>query len=214
VVVHLVLFDIDGTLVESYDFDTDCFQGAVKDVLDVSVGPDWSRYQHVTDSGILNQVIHELGCQDDSERITLAVKERFLSRLADYISRHGACSISGAFEFLSQLIARHDVALAFATGGWFESARMKLDAAGLDFPTIPLLSSSDHHQRIEIMKSAEVRANGSGYKSRTYFGDGSWDQKASAVLGYNFVSVGSRVESPQSIRDFTEAERALRYIGL
>jgi hypothetical protein len=64
------------------------------------------------------------------------------------------------------------------------------------------------------MKSAEVRASGSGYKSRTYFGDGSWDQKASAILGYNFVSVGSRVENPQSIRDFTEVEQALRYIGL
>lgn len=33
--VHLVMFDIDGTLVESYDFDSICFVDAVHDVLGV-----------------------------------------------------------------------------------------------------------------------------------------------------------------------------------
>lgn len=59
--MHLVLFDIDGTLVESCDFDTTCFQAAIKDVLGVSIDPDWSRYRHVTDSGILSEVVEGLG---------------------------------------------------------------------------------------------------------------------------------------------------------
>lgn len=43
--MHLVLFDIDGTLVESYDFDTECFQAAIQDVLGVTIRPDWGHYQ-------------------------------------------------------------------------------------------------------------------------------------------------------------------------
>lgn len=212
--MHLVLFDIDGTLVESYDFDEECFQAAVKHVLNVSVGPDWSQYRNVTDSGILNEIIGEAGLDEERAEVALAVREQFMSRLTNYISCNKVVPIAGAHEFLSKLSQRHDIAIAFATGGWLESARMKLRAAGLDFPEIPLVSSSDHHQRVEIMKLAEVRAKGESYVSRTYFGDGPWDQEASAKLGYNFVSVGNRIESPQSILDFTEADRALNYIGL
>ncbi|MGO3667689.1 MAG: HAD family hydrolase [Vreelandella alkaliphila] len=212
--MHLVLFDIDGTLVQSYDFDTECFQAATKDILGVTVGPDWSRYNHVTDSGILAEVIEELHLQSDSERITKEVKARFVSRVADYISFHDVLPIFGAYEFLSQLVARQDVSVAFATGGWSESARMKLEAAGIKFSSIPLASSSDHFSRIEIMRFAERRAGNGHYDSITYFGDGPWDQKASETLGYNFVSVGNRISSPQSIRDYSEADVAFRYIGL
>jgi len=213
-VVHLVLFDIDGTLVDSCEFDAECFQAAIKDVLGVTVGPDWSRYQHVTDSGILTQVIEELGFQIDNERMAEEVKEQFLSRVTDYISCNVVSPISGANEFLSQLIARQNVAVALATGGWAESAKMKLSAAGIDFLAIPLASSSDHYSRVEIMRLAEKRAGNHRYDSRTYFGDGSWDQKASETLGYNFVSVGDRISSPQSIRDYTKTDVTLRYIGV
>lgn len=212
--MHLVLFDIDGTLVESYDFDTECFQAAIKAVLGISIGPDWSRFHHVTDSGILAEVIEELGLHSDSERIAEEVKEQFLNRVADYISCHDVSPISGAYEFISGLVARQNVSVAFATGGWIESARMKLDAAGISFSAIPLASSSDHYSRIEIMRLAERRAGSGRYDSRTYFGDGPWDQKASETLGYNFVSVGNRISSPQSVRDYTEDDVALRYIGL
>ncbi len=212
--MHLVLFDIDGTLVESYDFDTTCFQAAIKDVLGVSIGPDWSRYRHVTDSGILTEVVEKLGLHSDGERIAEEVKEQFVSRVADYISCHDVSPIPGAYDFLSQLVSRQNVSVAFATGGWAESARMKLDAAGVSFSGIPLASSSDHYSRIEIMRLAERLAGNGRYDSRTYFGDGPWDQKASETLGYNFVSVGNRINSPQSVRDYTEVDVALRYIGL
>ncbi|SER02477.1 Phosphoglycolate phosphatase, HAD superfamily [Amphritea atlantica] len=212
--MHLIMFDIDGTLVESYDFDTECFQAAIRDVLGIAIGSDWSCYRHVTDSGILAEIVAESGFHSDRERIEAKVKEQFVSRVADYISCHEVSPIPGAYNFLSQLVSRQNVSVAFATGGWAESARMKLNAAGLSFPSIPLASSSDHNSRIEIMRLAERLVGTDHYDSRTYFGDGPWDQKASETLGYNFISVGHRISSLQSIRDYTEADVALRYIGL
>ncbi|GGC12260.1 haloacid dehalogenase [Marinobacterium zhoushanense] len=212
--MHLVMFDIDGTLVESYDFDTECFQAAVKDVIGISVGPDWGRYRHVTDSGILSDIIEQSGLENDRERIFFDVKNQFVSRVEKYISCHDVSPIYGAFDFLSRLVKRQDVVLAFATGGWAESAKMKLDAAGIKLPGIALASSSDHYCRTEIMRVAEIRASKEDYDSKTYFGDGPWDQKASETLGYNFVSVGNRIRSAQSINDYAESDKALRYIGL
>lgn len=63
--MNLVMFDIDGTLVESYDFDASCFVQAVQNVLDICIDTDWSKYVHVTDSGILDEIIstHCIGGQ-------------------------------------------------------------------------------------------------------------------------------------------------------
>jgi phosphoglycolate phosphatase-like HAD superfamily hydrolase len=208
------MFDIDGTLVESYDFDGACFSAAVKDELGVSISSDWTRYKHVTDSGILNQIIDELNLTHERERIALSIKAKFTAQIKAHLSRHKVFAIDGAAEFLAELAERNDVALAFATGGWLETARMKLDAADIHLPEIPIASSSDHFSRIEIMKRAQVKAGYSQYVSRTYFGDGPWDLKASQDLGYNFVLVGNRIDYHQSISNFKEMDLALNYIGL
>ena len=212
--MHLVMFDIDGTLVESYDFDAECFSAAVKVELGVSIGSDWTRYKHVTDSGILNQLIDELNLTHDRERIELSVKAEFTAQIKDHLSRHQVYAIDGAAEFLAKLDERKDVALAYATGGWLETARMKLDAADIRLPEIPIASSSDHYSRIEIMKKAQNKAGYGHYKSITYFGDGPWDLKASLDLGYNFVLVGNRIDYHKSISNFKETDLALNYIGI
>lgn len=62
------------------------------------------------------------------------------------------------------------------------------------------------------MRLAQARAGNGPFDSITYFGDGPWDQKAAEALGYNFVSVGNRISSPQSIRDYTKADAAFEYI--
>jgi beta-phosphoglucomutase-like phosphatase (HAD superfamily) len=138
------MFDIDGTLVESYDFDSTCFSAAIKDELGVSISSDWTRYKHVTDSGILNQILDELNLTHDRERIALSIKTKFMAQIEDHLSRHKVFAIDGAADFLVELVERKDVAFAFATGGWLETARMKLDAADIRLPEIPIASSSDH----------------------------------------------------------------------
>ena len=51
------IFDIDGTLVESFGFDGTSYISAVREVLgEVHIDDDWSQYKNVTDTGILRQI--------------------------------------------------------------------------------------------------------------------------------------------------------------
>lgn len=55
-----IIFDIDGTLIESMKFDSEIYIQAVKKVLgDVFIHDDWGKYNNVTDPGILNQILKE-----------------------------------------------------------------------------------------------------------------------------------------------------------
>jgi beta-phosphoglucomutase-like phosphatase (HAD superfamily) len=47
------MFDIDGTLVESYEFDSKCFAHAIKEVTGIEIKTDWSTYSHVSDLELL-----------------------------------------------------------------------------------------------------------------------------------------------------------------
>ena len=212
--MNLVMFDIDGTLVKSYDFDSECYQSAIFDVLGVKVKPDWGHYQHVTDAGILSEIIESHSLQHEYESIFSEVKKQFILRVSKYISTHEVLPIAGAKNFLSTLVSRGDVKISLATGGWSETAKMKLDAAEINHSDIPLASSCDHYSRIEIMQIAETLSGEHRFKTKTYFGDGPWDQKASKSLSYNFVAVGSRITNSKAIHDYTDPQAALRCIGL
>lgn len=212
--MHLVMFDIDGTLIESYDVDEQCFLAAVDEVLGVPVDSRWEHYPHVTDAGILNEILNQSRFASERAALEAEIKASFMQNLDTYLENNTIEPIAGAIEFLAQLKEREDVALAIATGGWYESATMKLAAAGLDVNGIALATCSDHIARVEIMKIAEARAVERPLLSRTYFGDAAWDKTASRALDYNFVLLGDRVEHHQSIPDYLDTQVATRYIGL
>ncbi|MFL0809434.1 MAG: HAD family hydrolase [Agarilytica sp.] len=206
------MFDIDGTLVESYDLDSRCFVDAVKYITGLSINSDWSKYQHVTDSGILNEALLA-GEYSNGEEIKNRVKQRFLENLEVSIADQPVKEIPGAAAFLSLLQSMKNVTVSLATGGWQESALLKLESANINFSSIPLASSNDHYSRIEIMKLAANRAAKNQYPC-TYFGDGVWDKEACSSLGYNFVLVGSKFAHDPSINNFQSAKSAFSCIGL
>ena len=54
------IFDIDGTLVDSFGFDDACYISAIREVLgEVYIHNDWSKYKNVTDTGSLRQIMEE-----------------------------------------------------------------------------------------------------------------------------------------------------------
>ncbi|MDE0083890.1 MAG: HAD hydrolase-like protein [Gammaproteobacteria bacterium] len=214
--MHLVVFDIDGTLVDSSEINSRLYVEAVESVLGIQFDDNWSRYTHVTDSGILNEIMDEAGGHVDRPLVTARIKEEFVRVVSDHIGREGQMpEIAGARAFVERLTSHPGASVAVATGGWRETAEMKLRGIGLDPGKLCLASSSDAFSRIEIMRIAAERALRGRHATRTtYFGDRPWDLRASRELGYGFVAVGDNVVWPVRYPDFRDAEAILSELGL
>ena len=208
------MFDVDGTLVQSMDFDPELFASAIEEELDLPVDRNWAQYTNVTDSGILDEIIVTHGFNDQKIEIQEKVKSSFISKIDEYLKHNPAIEVNGASSFLNQLNSVKDINVSIATGGWHETTVLKLKSAGLFYSDIPIASSSDHHSRTEIMKISKQRTNSDTDVPCTYFGDAPWDKIACEKLGYNFVLVGSEIIHDQWIPDFTNHKQALAFIGL
>jgi phosphoglycolate phosphatase-like HAD superfamily hydrolase len=213
--VHLAIFDIDGTLTDSCAFDDALYAEAVHDVLNVQISCSWGRYRNVTDSGILNELL-DLRCYSGCRAgIHTQVKHRFVSKVRRYLEQHTLQEIPGAKDLLAELQRQKAASIAIATGGWRETALLKLQAVGIDTNSIPLATASDSSDRCEILKIAVNRAsNGRPLDRTTYFGDGEWDKKAASELGYEFIGVGSKVSHHRVVPDLTDLAAILRQLGV
>jgi len=211
------MFDIDGTLVDSTGFDTKLYVEAVRSVLRVDIDSNWNNYEHVSDSGILEQVLRD--ARPASEHATLAarVQERFVALVGDHVRRAPAAvrEIAGARRLVERLLGLPNVRVGIATGGWEPTAKLKLAHVGIGIERIGFASSSDARARTDIMRLAAQRAlHGAACVRATYFGDGAWDRRASAELGYDFVAVGGGVSHPIAYTDLCDADAILSRLGL
>lgn len=191
---HAVVFDIDGTLLNSSDEDEFLYRQSVESVLgEVQFRQSLADYDYVSDAGILLQVLSDNNVVADSRTIA-AIKDEFFVRLEAYVTEVGPFEeVPGAKKLLRRLRQSDSHVFAIATGGWRHTARFKLVTAGFDIDGVPLATSDDAIDRAEIMQNA-VNAIGSPIQSITYFGDGSWDMQACRDLGWQFRAVGPELD--------------------
>jgi len=191
--MQAIIFDIDGTLLDSFDTDGEMFADAIRAVLgNVRIREAWGMYEHVTDNGILADVARDNDL-DLTPAIARAIEKNHLERLTHHVDTHGPFTeIPGARDYVSGLMRRSDVCIAYATGAWRTSAMLKLTSAGFPLSGIPLATSDDHHERAHIMRHALSQLP-QPVKSITYYGDGEWDMTATSRLGWNFVPVGAKL---------------------
>ncbi len=188
--MHATVFDIDGTLIESARVDDDLYRRSVRYVLgDVRIRERLTEYDHVSDSGILLQIIEDNALSVDDE-LTQRVVTHFVQSLRDYVLKNGSFDeIPGAKEMLRSLHSSGNHFVAIATGGWSESAIFKLASAGFELDGIPVSASDNEHDRTKIMRAALDRPEGE-FETITYYGDGPWDREACEALGWKFIAVG------------------------
>ncbi len=200
------IFDIDGTLLDSADVDDRLYRKAVVEVLgDVELRPSLHDYHPVTDSGILAQILVDNGLDADVEA---DVRRTFVELFESHFASEGAFpEVPGAREYLRRLQRDPSVAVAFATGGWRMSAELKLTSSGFGIAGIPLLSADDAMQRPRIMQLALQRL-GDSVQSVRYYGDGEWDRRACAELGWEFVAVGAAVGGIRSYDELSSSSRS------
>ena len=205
--MHTILFDIDGTLVKSYDFDSSLYVRAVQETLgDLEIRRDWSSYVHVTDTGILDEILRENGFDDTPTHVP-RVRQRFQRLIEDHLGRQPCAPVRGALATVERLLGDPAWNVGLATGGWRSTATAKLRSAGFDPEQLVLCTSDDHHQRREIMDLCRQTVGGT-HDRTVYVGDGTWDLRATRELGWGFVAVGERLEGahPHWVRDFEDPD--------
>ena len=187
------IFDIDGTLVESFGFDDACYISAIREVLgEVHIHDDWSKYKNVTDTGSLRQIMEENQIQE-KEQIK-EVRTKFGDLIREYLQNGGkCCPIKGAIHLIAKLLTSDGYEVGFATGGWEHTAKMKLQYAGFNLRNTVLTSSDDGDERVTIMKKCQL-ALGNCFHRIVYIGDAEWDMQATHKLGWHFIGVGPRLK--------------------
>ena len=196
--MRAVVLDIDGTLIESMAVDSDLYFSSISAVLGpVKFRANLIDYDHVTDSGIIAQLLVDNDIAADSG-VMDSIRERFVASLFAHIESVGPFpTIQGAIQFVNRLRDSKEHAVAIATGGWRSSALLKLETSGVDVNGIPVATCDDSQSRAEIMRIALTKL-GDEFESVTYFGDAEWDRRACQSLGWGFVPVGSDLGGIQS----------------
>jgi len=222
--MHLVMFDIDGTLTETMKVDEECFVRSFKDVFGfVDIDADWSHYPHTTDSGIFCDVFTaRIGRSPTAQEVS-QFRQHFIQLLAAASLQAPFAPVAGADGLLSRLTLGGSYRVSLATGGWRDSARLKMASAGMCFDDHPAASADDALERQSIMRLSGQRAAeryGDSCACTVYVGDGVWDARACRRVGIPFIGIGTgsratRLSTEGAVcvfPDFSDADMFLRRV--
>ncbi|MGG6265420.1 HAD family hydrolase [Leptolyngbya sp. AN03gr2] len=223
--MHLVMFDIDGTLTQSNAIDDAAFLQALTDAFGIVIDPpDWSTFRHVTDAWILDEIYRSHFGYSPTERDIEAFRHHLIARLATARNKAGGIqAIPGAIEAIAALRNHPEFAIAYAGGAWTDSALLKLQSAGLPHHKIPAAFADDAVSREEICHIALRRAQQyyqQSFSIAVYLGDGVWDARTSRNLGYPFIGVAHESDPTPLIAegakavlpDFQDLERLIELL--
>jgi phosphoglycolate phosphatase-like HAD superfamily hydrolase len=194
--MHVLLFDIDGTLTESQIVDGEIYVRALNVVHGFTqIDTDWSTYANTTDAGILNEVFESRRGRPPTLEEIAGFRDYFVSEIDAASARMRFKEVPGAAAALKRLAKFPQHRIGLATGGWSASARTKLRDAGIDPDAYPSASSDDGIARVDIMRCAITRIRAAAPRAEitsvVYFGDGVWDARACRDLRIPFVGIGS-----------------------
>lgn len=222
----LAVFDVDGTLTQTCDDDIEAFTGAVRQAFGFEdVSDDWAGYRHVTDSGILDQLIRERLGRPTTPEDQNAAESSYGAIYGAMVAARGVKAVPGAPAFIRRLLSDGDWAVAAATGAWRTTAELRLREAGIPIDPACIATASEHRARRDIVELAMERAAAhlglaegpKGFARVVLLGDGLWDVKTACDLGYPFIGVGeggqgARLEAAGArhvVADFTDPDAVL-----
>ncbi len=125
--VRLLLFDIDGTLLQCGPQTRELFEVALCDTFGTAGDIDAYSFAGRTDP----QIVYDLMTGAGFPREEVAARmprmcDAYLPRLEAVLDRRRMCLLPGVVELLESLAPRADVSLALLTGNWEAGARTKL----------------------------------------------------------------------------------------
>jgi phosphoglycolate phosphatase-like HAD superfamily hydrolase len=187
---NLLVFDIDGTLLDSENVHQTGFVNALHAIGVEFVNTDWESYTHLTDSFIAKQNYESDVNRGFSKEMLLQFEAEFMKLIQDC----SVTQIAGANDFLQRILKETNYAVCFATGSMLKPALLKLDRAEIEYNQGVLEASNNYFTREEIVNSAIAKAkkhfNVNDFKRIISLGDGIWDVKTAQNLGLEFIGIG------------------------
>ncbi len=127
--MHVLLFDIDGTLINTRGSGLESLRLAFIEVFDCPPPGDIPTCGR-TDRGIARDLFRAKQFEDSPENWD-RFRGAYLRHLRQQLPRRSGHVLPGITDLLSRLAARPDVALGLLTGNVAEGARLKLEHFGL-----------------------------------------------------------------------------------
>ena len=224
--MNLIIFDIDGTILNSKAIDDALFIQSMKEVLDITLNDnDWSKFKNVTDEGICTEAYEAA----KGRKITAAEKEKLIAHFyqltKEQLQKHPEKfkPIAGVKKMMQQLEEQEEIAVGIATGGWERTAKLKLEQNGIDVENYSFSSTDDKIDRkgimLNVIDKARNKEGERGFDRIISIGDGIWDLKTARELEISFIGVDANEEGKFKnekvdlvIKDYTDNTTLLRYL--
>lgn len=156
----LLLFDIDGTLIQSKGASREAKALAMKEVFGTAATVRTHNFGGKTDWQILREVLSPMGISSDKIAQKMEQYEQvFARRMAEEIIKFDVVALPGVIDLLKTLNKRSDVVVGLVTGNTSQTSPIKLRAAGID-PALFVVGAygSEADDRNELPRLALKRA--------------------------------------------------------
>ncbi len=221
--MHLILFDIDGTLVLTHGAGREATKYAMIEVFGTCGALAAHRFGGKTDWQTLSELLHEAGVSyDDIERAMPAYDAAMGRQLARIIDQYDVQPCPGAVELVEALNRRDDVGIGLVTGNVSSTAPIKLRAAGINpdhFPVGAYGSEAlerDHLPALAVARAAAHYRYPFAPHEVIVVGDTLADVSCARALGALAVAVQTGFAQPGELNaadfllnDLTEFARVL-----
>ncbi|HEX4668049.1 MAG TPA: HAD family hydrolase [Chthoniobacterales bacterium] len=223
---RLLLFDIDGTLINSGGAGLQALRDVLRDQFGITDNLDGIEVAGRTDSGIVHQILRRQQIEPNEEN-TIRFLDRYVELLADELPRCPGRVLPGIRELLDRLQARPQIVLALLTGNVERGAKLKLEYYGLwhffEFGAF----ADDHHERNELGAFARRRArekHGMEFESAAIdvIGDTPHDIACGKAIGARTIAVATGSFSSAQLaahgptvllEDFSEVKPRMTQLG-
>lgn len=205
----IVIFDIDGTLIESLQAEANAYLGAFDVCYGITgLSDDWDSYQYRNDLAIAKEIIGRHFARPCTSSELNRLLDTYASLLRGEVYGRGTMPklIPGVENVLDALDKRGDIGFALATANPKRISKLRLEMAGIWKYFFCGAFAEDGNDKTLILGKSLIRCREVwddfiSNENVIYIGDHPHDAIAAQALGVQFIGITNQPERLHGIVD-------------